>query len=54
VYVAVGTVFEVRLIVCPTQTGELLETVGAVGTAFTVTFTVAPVLVHPLPEAVTV
>lgn len=40
--------------VCPVQTGELLEITGAAGIGLTVTFTVLPVLVQPLPEAVTV
>ena len=40
-------VFDVKLIVCPTQSGELLPTVGVAGVVFTTTVVVATALVHP-------
>ena len=45
--VAPATVFEVRFIVAPAQTGELLPAVGATGVGFTTTTVVATGLVHP-------
>ena len=46
-YVAPITVFEVRFIVVPAQTGELLPAVGATGVGLTTTVVVATRLVHP-------
>ena len=39
--------FEVKFIVAPTQTGELLPAVGAIGVGFTTTVVVATGLVQP-------
>jgi hypothetical protein len=46
-YVAPATRDAVRLMSSPSQTGELLDTVGEGGALFTVTSTVPAVLVHP-------
>ena len=52
-YVAPATVLEVRLIVCPTQSGVLLPAVGVAGIAFTATVVVPGKLVHPPTVIVT-
>lgn len=52
-YVAPAIVLDVKLIVEPTQSGELLPAVGAAGVAFTTTVVVAAVLVHPPTVTVT-
>jgi hypothetical protein len=46
-------VFEVKLIVCPTQSGVLLPAVGVAGNAFTTTAVVPAKLVQPPTVTVT-
>ena len=44
---------EVKLSVCPEQTGELLPVVGGEGGGFTMIVVVLTVLKHPFPVDVT-
>ena len=50
---APATVLDVKLIVEPLQSGELLDAVGVAGTGFTTTVVVAAALVHPPTVTVT-
>ena len=52
-YVAPATAEVVRLILLPVHIGELLETVGVAGVAFTTTATVPTAEVHPFVVTVT-
>lgn len=52
-YVAPATVGAVKLIGFPWQTGELLETAGAVGAAFTTTEVLPADELHPVTVTVT-
>ena len=47
-YVAPATLLAVRFNVLPSQSGLLLDAVGAAGVTFTTTVTVAGVLAQPL------